>query len=319
MKSPTNEFARPRLGVSMCLLGRQVRYDGGHKHDEFLTSMLGPWVEWVEVCPEVELGLGVPRPTLRLVGSPKAPRMEVTSTGEDLTERMNRWSKARVAKLEGLDGYVLKKNSPSCGLERVKVYGPKNAPLPGRGLFAAALIERWPLLPVEEEGRLHDPMLRENFVTRIFAHRRFRELVASKPKPGDLVAFHTREKLALSAHHAPTYRELGRLVAGVGRTVTRDTLDEYGRLFMGALAHLATRKKNADVLFHVIGHLKRKLDAEDRAELVENIEAYRMGQVPLAVPLTLIRHHFRRNPSEWVLEQSWLNPYPAELMLRNVV
>lgn len=309
-----------RLGVSACLLGRKVRFDGGHKKDDYLTETLGRWAEWVEVCPEVELGLGIPRPSLRLEGAPDAPRLVMQKTREDLTERMEAWARRRVEKLDGLDGYILKKDSPSCGMERVRVYGKGGVPLKtGRGLYARALMERFPLLPVEEEGRLKDPSLRENFIERVFAHRRFRTFVASRPKPKDLVAFHTSQKMALSAHDQKTYRALGRLVADAGRRPMAQLLDAYGELLMRGLARPATRAKHADVLQHLAGHLKRVLDEGDRAELAAVIGDYRNGLVPLVVPITLLRHHFRRSPSEWVAQQTYLEPYPAELMLRNRV
>lgn len=317
------ETPRPlRLGISACLLGRKVRYDGGHKLDGFLAETLGQYVDWVPVCPEVEVGLGTPRPPIRLAGPPDDIRLEVIATGEELTDRMSRFADARTKQLaaQELDGFVLKKDSPSCGMVRVKLYEGKGAPSrQGVGLFARALMQRLPLLPVEEEGRLHDPALRENFIERVFAYRRLRALRRSKPKPRDLVEFHTQHKLALSAHSPELYRRLGRLVAQAGARPMSGLLDDYAALYMEALRTLATRKKHADVLFHLLGHLKRALDSDDRAELVETIDSYREGLVPLVVPLTLLRHHFRRHPSDWVLAQTYLEPYPAELMLRNHV
>lgn len=312
-----------RLGISACLLGQAVRYDGGHKRDPFLVETLGRWVEWVPVCPEVELGLGVPRPTLRLEGEPERPRLLVKGSGEDLTAKMQKWSERRVGTLAGedLDGYVLKSRSPSCGMERVKVYeqsGGRPSPK-GVGVFARTLAERLPLLPLEEEGRLHDPGLRELFIERVFAYRRLRELRAGRPRARDVVAFHTRHKMTLLAHHPETYRALGKLVAKAGGGPIGPLLDAYGEGFMKALSYRATRRKHTNVLQHLLGYLKRAVDAADRAELAGVIDRYRLGLVPLVVPLTLLEHHFRRHPVDWVMEQTYLHPYPSELMLRNHV
>ncbi len=315
---------RPRIGISACLLGKKVRYDGGHKRDGFLTGTLGRFVEWVPVCPELELGLGVPRPSLRLEGKPDAPRMMVPSTGQDLTSAMRSFARQRMGSLEGLDGFVLKKDSPSCGMERVRVYGKGGAPVKaGRGLFADELARAHPLLPLEEEGRLLDVTLRENFIERIYAHRRLRGLMtkASRPRPGDLVDFHARHKLALSARDLVAYRQLGRLVARAGEGSTQAAftrvLADYAALFMASMAKPATRKRNTDVLFHLMGHLKDALDAGDKEELLEAIHAYRLAQVPLLVPLTLLRHHLRRHPTPWAVSQTWLEPWPPELVARS--
>ncbi len=316
--------ARPRLGISACLLGEAVRFDGQHKHDGFLTGTLGDYVTWVSVCPEVEAGMGTPREPVRLVDRPEGPIMVGVNSGDDWTSRMRTFSADRADQLAAmdLDGFVLKKDSPSCGMERVRVYPSSGEGSPsrdGRGLFAAALLRRLPLLPAEEEGRLNDPGLRENFIERIFAYHRWRRFLADDPGPGDLVAFHTAHKLALSAHDDQRYRALGRLVATAGSADFDQLLDAYGEGFMEALRAPATRKKHANALYHLLGYLKDALDAEDRQELVELIERYRTGQVPLIVPMTLFQHHFRRHPDEWVGTQTYLAPYPAELMLRNHV
>jgi len=308
-----------RLGVSACLLGEAVRYDGGHKRDAFLTETLGPFVEWVPVCPELELGLGVPRDTLRLVGGASAPRLVVERTGEDLTTRMHRFARSRLDALAelDLDGYVLKRASPSCGLFRVRVYGPKGVAA-GRGLFAAALVERFPALPVEEEGRLGDARLRENFIERVFAMARWRTFVARRPRARDLVAFHAAQKFAVLAHSPAHYTRLGRLVAGAGR-LDASMLDDYARLLMDALAVPATRARHVNVLQHLAGFFKTRLADDERAELGEVIEEYRRELVPLVVPLTLIRHHVRRLAVGYLADQVYLSPHPKELMLRNHV
>ena len=311
-----------RLGISSCLLGEKVRFDGGHKRDQFLTDTLGPFVEWVPVCPEMEIGLGVPRDTLRLVGSERAPRLVVPRTGDDLTARMERYAATRIRALEALalDGYVLKRASPSCGLFRVRVYDANGMPNGGgRGLFAAALAERLPMLPLEEEGRLTDPVLRENFIKRVFAAARWRAFVASRPRTRDLVAFHSAEKFAILADSPLAYGALGRLVASAGRTLTNDALGEYGRLLAQAHAKVATRARHTNVLQHMAGFFKDRLGTGERTELAEVIADYRAGLLPLVVPITLIRHHVKRFGVTWLASQTYLNPHPKELMLRNHV
>jgi uncharacterized protein YbgA (DUF1722 family)/uncharacterized protein YbbK (DUF523 family) len=313
---------RIRLGVSSCLLGEEVRFDGGHKHDRFLTDALGRHVEWVPVCPEVELGLGVPRDTLRLVGTPDAPRLVQAKTGEDLTARMQRYSRERVRELAALelDGYVLKRASPSCGLLRVRVYRDHGVPAAdGRGLFAEALITALPALPVEEEGRLSDPALRENFIERVFVAARWRIFLRTQPRPRDLVAFHTAHKFAVLAHSPAHYARLGRLVAAAGRAFTRATLDEYQALLMEGYAVRATRGRHANVLTHMTGYFKRNLGTDERAELIEVIDEYRRGFVPLVVPLILVKHQVRRLGVRYLADQVYLNPHPKQLMLRNHV
>jgi uncharacterized protein YbgA (DUF1722 family)/uncharacterized protein YbbK (DUF523 family) len=318
----SNSSDRIRLGVSSCLLGEEVRFDGGHKHDRFLTDALGRHVEWVPLCPEVELGLGVPRDTLRLVGTPDAPRLVQAKTGEDLTARMQRYSRERVRELAALelDGYVLKRASPSCGLLRVRVYRDNGVPAAdGRGLFAEALITALPALPVEEEGRLSDPALRENFIERVFVAARWRIFLKTRPRARDLVAFHTAHKFAVLAHSPAHYARLGRLVAAAGRAFTRATLDEYQALLMEGYAVRATRGRHANVLTHMTGYFKRKLGTDERAELVEVIDEYRRGFVPLVVPLILVKHQVRRLGVRYLADQVYLNPHPKELMLRNHV
>ncbi len=317
---------RPRLGVSSCLLGRKVRYDGQHKRDAFLVDVLGPFVEWVPVCPELEVGMGVPREPIRLAGDPAAPRLVAERSGKDHTTAMVRFAEARVRELAGLglDGFVLKKGSPSCGMERVRVYGPKGGPprRDGVGMFARALRDRMPLLPVEEEGRLADPALRESFVERIFAYARWRAAVAAGMRRADLVRFHAAHKLALLAHSPAAYRALGALVGG-GTAAMGATVEAYGGRFMDALRVPATRGRHANVLQHAAGYFKDLLDAADRRELAATVADYAKGHVPLVVPLTLVRHHVRRHAGapgiDWLAAQTYLDPDPKELMLRNHV
>jgi uncharacterized protein YbgA (DUF1722 family)/uncharacterized protein YbbK (DUF523 family) len=311
-----------RIGISSCLLGEEVRFDGGHKHDTLITATLGKFFHWVPVCPEVEIGLGTPRESLRLVGIASSPKLVAPRSGSDHTERMQLWAKEKLEQLQqaGLHGYILKKDSPSCGMDRVRVYGESGMPQrSGRGLFAAALLARFPLLPVEEEGRLHDMSIRENFVERVFAYDRWKEFLAGRPRAKELVAFHTQQKLVLLSHDEPIYRRMGRLVAQAGSKNLTSLLNEYGELLMTALKVWATHRKHANVLQHLAGFLKQALDRGDKAELANCIASYRSKLIPLVVPITLLLHHFRRHPVDWVMQQTYLNPYPAELMLRNHV
>jgi uncharacterized protein YbgA (DUF1722 family)/uncharacterized protein YbbK (DUF523 family) len=319
---PDSSGATPiRIGISSCLLGQTVRFDGGHKRDRFLTDILGPYVEWVPVCPEVEMGLGTPREAMRLVRAGKQLRMITIRTGVDLTDSLARWADSRLDELvsEDLCGYVLKKNSPSCGLERVKTYNPRGVlDRPGRGLYANALIERLPSLPVEEEGRLSDPALRENFIERVFAYRRLKDLFKPGWRLGALVRFHTAHKMAILAHSTTRYQQLGRLIARGRALPRRELRDAYERLFMETLSIVATRRRHTNVLIHMSGHLKRRLDPGSRQELRRSIDEYRRGGVPLAVPLTLMCHHVRVQGVDYLAGQIYLDPDPRELMLRSV-
>jgi uncharacterized protein YbgA (DUF1722 family)/uncharacterized protein YbbK (DUF523 family) len=313
-----------RVGISACLLGEEVRFDGGHKKDAFLTEVLAPHVVWLAVCPEVEVGMGTPRETLRLVRRDDDGRVSMVTTRSaiDFTDAMTSWARRRVEALatEDLDGYVLKKDSPSCGMERVKVYGADGPGVrDGRGLFAEALMSRLPLMPVEEEGRLCDPRLRENFIERVFAYRRLKNLFGSRWTIGSLVRFHTAHKMSLLAHSTSAYQELGRLVARGAELSRPELRTQYETLFMRTLALPATTRRQTNVLSHMAGHLKHLLDGESRQELSASIEEYRKGLVPLVVPLTLIKHHVRVHSVEYLAGQIYLQPHPRELMLRNHV
>jgi uncharacterized protein YbgA (DUF1722 family)/uncharacterized protein YbbK (DUF523 family) len=320
--SPRERATPIRVGISACLLGQEVRFDGGHKRDRYITDILGKFFEWVPVCPEVEMGLGTPRETLRLVGDPGEPRLVFFKTHGDITDGMKAWADSRLAALAAanLSGYILKSDSPSCGMERVRVHRASGIPSKdGVGLFARALMDRLPLLPVEEEGRLHDLPLRENFVERVFCYRRWRELVAGGLTRGKLVAFHTAHKLLLLAHSPRHYTELGRLVAGAKGLSPRGLETRYGALFMAGLAVKATARKHTNVMQHILGYLKRDLDARDKTELLSVITDYHRGLVPLVVPLTLLKHHLARVTVPYLQDQVYLNPHPKELMLRNHV
>ncbi len=311
-----------RVGISACLLGQQVRFDGGHKRDRFLTDTLGQFVEWVPICPEVEAGFGTPREAMRLATTRDGLRLITVKTGVDLTERMTKVVRRRTATLdqEHLSGYIVKKDSPSCGIERVKVYNQHDVPSrTGVGLFASALRARFPHLPVEDEGRLSDPRLRDNFVERLFAYTRLQALFRSRWSLGRLVAFHTENKLTLMAHSVVAYRELGQLVATATRHERADVARRYTTGFMTALETIATTRKHTNVLQHMAGYFKTTLDAASRQELQATIEDYRLGLVPLVVPVTLIRHHVRHTGVDYLAGQTYLDPHPKELMLRNHV
>jgi uncharacterized protein YbgA (DUF1722 family)/uncharacterized protein YbbK (DUF523 family) len=311
-----------RIGVSACLLGHEVRFDGGHKRDRFLTDTFGRFVEWVPVCPEEEAGFGTPREAMRLVDNDGRLRLLTVKTAIDLTERMERYAQQRVERLarDRLCGYVLKKDSPSCGNERVKVYNVHRVSTrSGRGLFASALHAALPFLPIEEEGRLSDPRLRDNFVERVFAYRQLRALFATRWTVGTLVRFHSAHKLALMAHSVVAYNELGRLVARA-KTLPRPVVEaQYSEGFMTALQAIATTRRHTNVLQHMAGYFKDVLEPASRAELAATIEDYRLGLVPLIVPITLVRHHVRRFDVEYLAGQTYLEPHPKELMLRNHV
>jgi uncharacterized protein YbgA (DUF1722 family)/uncharacterized protein YbbK (DUF523 family) len=333
-------FYRPRVGISACLLGEAVRWDAGHKRDAYLVDVFGSHVEWVSVCPEVEAGFGAPRETMQLVRVNNGPvRLMTTRTAQDVTSRMARYARKRVEALAGEkpSGYVLKKDSPSCGMERVRVYSVAGVPKEredsaerqasaerppergGRGLFAHALLTRFPNLPVEEEGRLSDPRLRENFIERVFAYHRVRALFESRWTLGDLVRFHTAHKLTLMAHSPAAYRSLGQLVATAGSRARAALATQYESDFMRALTAIATPKRHANVLEHMLGYFKKGLDKDSRAEIATLIESHRKGLVPLVVPMTLIKHHVRRERVEYLASQVYIDPHPRELSLRNHV
>lgn len=312
---------RIMIGVSACLLGEPVRYDGGHKHDRYITDTLGRFFDFVPVCPEVEAGLGIPREAMHLEGDPDAPRLVTRTTAIDHTERMLEFARQRVRRLEEehLCGFIFKSKSPSSGLHRIPVHRPGRSPAVGRGLFAAAVVAHFPLLPVEDEGRLHDPKLRENFIERIFAFHRWRAFLAATPDAGGLVRFHTAEKLLVMSHSVQAYRDLGRLVAQAGNLPTESLFSSYGGSFMQALALQATTKKQTNVLQHVMGYFKRDISSDEKAELLEVIDTYRRELVPLIVPITLLRHYVRKFGDAYLSGQTYLNPHPVELMLRNHV
>lgn len=311
-----------RIGISSCLLGEQVRFDGGHKRDHFLVKVFGSYVEWVPVCPEVEIGLGVPRETIRLESKSGLVQLVAPKSQTDHTKTMRTWARSRLKELvrEDLSGYVLKSKSPSCGMERVPVYDENGMPQKkGRGLFAEELLSRFGNLPVEEEGRLNDPVLRENFIERVFAYHRLHELFDGRWRPRQVVEFHTAHKLLLMAHSPKHYRVLGRLVAGVKATPAKQFREQYEQGFMEAMRLHATAGKHTNVLEHMLGYLSDFLEADARKEMLEVIGDYRQRLVPLVVPLTLIRHYVRKYKVAYLQGQLYIEPHPKELMLRNHV
>jgi uncharacterized protein YbgA (DUF1722 family)/uncharacterized protein YbbK (DUF523 family) len=311
---------RIRIGISTCLLGEKVRYDGGHKHDRYLTETLGRFVEYVPVCPEVECGFGIPREAFRLIGNPEAPRLVTSRTRKDVTDLMKRWAKKRISELarEDLCGFIFKSNSPNSGMERVRVYNDKGMPVKkGTGIFARAFMDAFPLIPVEEEGRLHDIRIRENFIERIFTLKRWRELLKEKMGIGLLVDFHTRNKLLCLAHSEKHYRMMGRLVASAKDKDIRQVYEEYEQLLMEALRLKSTKRKNSNVLQHMMGYFKKRLSHDEKQELLEILDQYRQGVLPLIVPVTLLGHYVRKYRQPYLAKQTYLNPHPVSLQLRN--
>ena len=309
-----------RIGVSSCLLGEEVRYDGGHKRDHFLTDVMGPHVEWVPVCPEFEMGLGVPREPIQLERNNGQISLVSIETRVDHTKTMERWAKQRLRELsrEDLSGYILKSRSPSCGMERVQIQEDNGARAGHeRGLYAKALIERFENLPVEEEGRLANPKLRENFIERVFAYRRLRRLFDKRWKNRDIVEFQARHKLLLMAHSPRLCRETGRLAAEIAEGGRPQFRAQYESLFMQAMKARATRGRHAKVLQHISGYLKERLGPAQRQELSRLIEDYRRGLAPLSTPLALIRSLVRRFGVDYLDDQFYLNPHPKEIVLRD--
>lgn len=307
-----------RIGISSCLLGQKVRFDGNHTQDHFITGTLSEVFDFVPVCPEVGIGMGVPRPTIRLIGPADAPRaIGVKDTSIDVTDKLIHYGKRTAAKLDDLSGYIFKSKSPSCGMKRVKLFnGTSGSSKQGVGLYAREIMRALPLLPVEEEGRLGDPLLRDNFLECVFIYHHWQKLNQQRLTPKALVDFHTRHKLAVMAHGTEYYRALGRLVAAAGSRPIRELADEYIAGLMDALRHRATARRHTNVLMHIMGYLKTQLNRDDKQELLELIEQYRLGRLPRIVPITLLKHHFRNHPNDYIAGQSYLNPDLVELKLR---
>jgi uncharacterized protein YbgA (DUF1722 family)/uncharacterized protein YbbK (DUF523 family) len=311
-----------RLGISACLMGEPVRYDGGHKLDRYLRDTLGQYMEYVPVCPETEAGFGIPRESMHLEGDVASPRLVTSRTHRDMTSAMAAWAHGKVKQLEGEDlcGFIFKANSPSSGMERVKILDHNKVPRKiGVGMFAGIFMRHFPLLPVEEDGRLHDPVLRENFIARIFIYKRWREMLARQPRVSDLIDFHTRHKLFIMAHSVKHCSILGKLVAAAKQMSSDDLFSGYETNLMEAVRLRSTVKKNTNVLQHLMGYFKKQLTADEKQELQEVIGHYYQGYVPLIVPVTLLRHYVRKYEQPYLAQQVYLNPHPIELALRNHV
>jgi len=311
-----------KIGVSRCLLGENVRYDGGHKRDHFITDTLGKYLEFIPVCPEVECGLGVPREAMHLEGDPTDLRLVTNRTQIDHTDRMKTWARRRITELEKheLCGFIFKSGSPSSGMERVKIYGDKGEPVKtGVGLFAREFMVRFPLLPVEDEGRLHDPQVRENFIERIFALKRWREVRAQKARLEPLIKFHTSHKYLILSHSRKHYQKMGQWVARSEPLPLKERFDTYQDLLLEALRIKTTPKKHTDVLMHMMGFFKKGLSSDEKQELLEIINHYKQGLIPLIVPVTLLLHYVRKYNQPYLKNQTYLEPHPLELKLRNHV
>ena len=315
------ETVRPVVGISSCLLGQQVRFDGGHKKDGWITGPLAEFFDFQPVCPEVGIGLGVPRPTIHLVGDPARPRaVGSRDPSLDVTGELERFARAQIPQLDGISGYILKSKSPSCGMARVPVTSEKGMPAKvGVGIYARVVMERMPLLPVEEDGRLNDPVLRENFVTRVYVLHRWQQLRAGGLTAARLIDFHSRQKYLVMAHSQAAYQRLGQMLSHLKQVDLEAVADMYAAELMAALARRVTRRRHVNVLHHVMGYLKDRIDAGDKAELIASIEAYRREEVALVVPMTLLRHHLRRHPDPYMERQVYLAPHPGKLALRGAI
>lgn len=313
---------KPKLGVSACLLGAEVRYNGGHKASRLCMDQLSEYFEFVPFCPEVAIGLGIPREPIRLVGDPDAPRAVGTvHPDQDHTDALIAYGEQVAAELPPISGYIVMQQSPSCGLERVKVYQDNGHPSEpkGRGLYTAVLCERHPDLPIEEDGRLNDPVLRENFMTRVFTYFQWQTLCQSGLSRGKLIEFHARHKYLLMATDPLRYKRLGRLLGDLSGEDLQSLAAHYISELMIALKRCATRGTHSNVLQHLSGYLKGALSAAEKQEMQQLIGQYRQGIVPLVVPLTLLKHHFRQHPDRYIAQQAYLQPHPENLSLRNAL
>ncbi len=314
---------KPKIGISACLLGENVRFNGGHKQSQLCSEVLAEYFDFVPLCPEVAIGLGIPRETIRLVGDAAAPQA-VGSVHRELnvTAPLGEYGEKMAAEHTDLSGYIFMQKSPSCGLERVKVYRENGAPVDGggRGIYAQAFCARHPNLPVEEDGRLNDPVLRENFLTRVFVYASWQQLLGEGLSRHRLLAFHARYKYLLMAHSPAHYKSLGNLLGGMAKGEDLDALGSgYFSALMSGLKKCATRGTHTNVLQHISGYLKQAISADDKQEMQTVIGQYRQGIVPLVVPLTLLKHHFRLHPDRYIAQQAYLQPHPENLSLRNAI
>ncbi len=308
------------VGVSACLIGERVRWNGGHQLNHFIKDILGRFFQFVPVCPEWESGLGVPREPLRLVGDPADPRLMTHRSRQDITDMMTAWAEKRVGELGAQDlcGFIFKGKSPSSGLYKVKVYNDKGYPVnQGTGLFARAFVNAFPLVPVEEDGRLCDDAIRENFIERIFVFKRWRDLLKHEKHVRHMMDFHTIHKYLIMSHSPKHYSMMGKLVAGLKKETLEEDMRQYETLLTEAMQLKATVPKHVNVLHHMAGYFKRHMSTDEKAELNEVIEYYRAGSLPLIVPVTLINHYVRKTGEPYLGRQIYLNPHPLELKLRN--
>ena len=313
---------KPKIAISACLLGDEVRYNGGHKQSQLCSRTLSQYFEFVPVCPEVAIGLGIPREPIRLVGDLRHPRAVGTVNPQlDATQPLADYGQRMAAELTDLCGYIFMQKSPSCGLERVKVYHANGSPQDGggRGIYAEAFCARHPDLPVEEDGRLNDPVLRENFLTRVFAYAAWRDLLQQGLSRRGLTDFHARYKYLLMAHNPLQYKALGKLLGNMGQSDPAELGPRYFSQLMAALKQCATRGTHSNVLQHLSGYFKQTLSVEDKQEVQHVIGQYRLGVVPLVVPLTLLKHHLRHHPDPYIAQQVYLQPHPENLSLRNAI
>jgi len=322
--SSEQAFNRPLIGISACLLGERVRYDGGHKQHSFICSSLGDYFDFKSFCPEMEIGLGVPRPTIRLVDHEGEIRCSQSKDSRvDVTEKLKQTAHEQFSWIEGLAGYIVKKGSPSCGMERVKVHfideegQTHRTENNGIGLFTEQLLQHFPHLPVEEEGRLGDAVIRENFIARVLIYQRWRDMASEGLSLNALMTFHATLKYTLFSHDQQQARDLGRALSQCTQAQLETFIPEYLQSLMRILTIKATRKNHVNVLQHIQGYLKPYLSADDKAEMQEIITQYHQGLVPLIVPITLLRHYFRQYPNEYIAKSSYLYPHPNELMLLN--
>lgn len=323
MPSTASATRKPKIAISACLLGANVRFNGGHKQSELCSQVLADYFDFVPLCPEVAIGLGIPRQPIRLIGDPLQPQAVGTVDRElNVTQPLEEYGQQMATEHTDLCGYIFMQKSPSCGLERVKVYQDNGMPIDGggRGIYAQAFCARHPHLPVEEDGRLNDPVLRENFLTRVFVYANWQQLMAQGLTRQGLLAFHSRYKYLLMAHSPVHYKSLGHRLGAMGKGVDLDQLgkDYFGEL-MTALKKCATRGTHSNVLQHISGYLKQAISAEDKQEVQTIIGQYRQGIVPLVVPLTLLKHHFRQHPDRYIAQQAYLQPHPENLSLRNAI
>ncbi|WP_434609590.1 DUF1722 domain-containing protein [Pseudomonas sp. D2-30] len=319
---PSEANAKPKIAISACLMGAEVRFNGGHKQSQLCSRTLNDFFDFVPVCPEVAIGLGIPREPIRLVGKPEQPHAVGTVNRDlDVTQSLDDYGRQMAEELNDVCGYIFMQKSPSCGLERVKVYDHNSVPQDGggRGIYAQAFCARHPDLPVEEDGRLNDPVLRENFLTRVFVYAAWQSLRRRDLTRRDLIEFHSRYKYLLMAHDPVQYKALGNLLGNMGTSDPNELGPRYFSALMTALKKCATRRTHANVLQHLSGYLKRAIGADDKREVQHLIQQYRLGIVPLVVPLTLLKHHLRQHPDPYLAQQAYLQPHPENLSLRNAI